>query len=164
MSETDTPPSVATLLLRLIDQQDRGFAEIRGSQESLNQAMASVDKDVALVKQAVDGLKDLPKRVSQMELQQAASGNQIADLERRITENTRHIGDLLTDSNKLKGWSGPAGKIAVGVLTGLLVLVLGAVLAVIGIRNAKAGEAASTDVAAKCWAAPAKVPPKFLYL
>lgn len=165
MSDNLAPPSVADLLQQLLHQNASGFAEIRQSQALLTTTVSKLDKDVALVQQSMDSFKDLPSRVGQLEIKREVQQGAMDDLERRVTANTKHIGDLLTDNNKLKGWGGPVGKIMVGAASGLLVVLLGAVFAMATSRKAGASDMRLDDVAnQKCWAAPAKPTPKYLYL
>ena len=165
MSDNLAPPSVADLMQQLLAQNASGFAEIRQSQALLTTTVSKLDKDVALVQQTMDTLKDLPNRVGQLEIKREVQQGTMEDLERRVSANTKHIGDLLTDSNKLKGWGGPAGKIFIGAASGLLVVLLGAVFALATSRPARAVDMRLDNVAnQKCWAAPAKAAPKHLYL
>lgn len=165
MSDQFAPPTVADLLQQLMQQNAQGFAEIRASQARLNDTVSKLDKDMGLVQQSMDNLKDLPSRVSQLEIKQALQHGSAEDLERRVSANTKHIGDLLTDNNKLKGWGGPVGKILVGAASGLLVVLLGTVFALTTSRKAGATDMRLDDVSnKKCWAVPAKPTPKHLYL
>ncbi len=165
MSDQPASPSVSDLLLQLMRQQDAGFGENRQSLQELGKTINRIDRDVALVQRDVNEMKGLPSRVGQLEATQSSQATTLADFERRISANTRHVGDLLADSNKLKGMGGPLSKIGVALITALVAGLVGAFLAVVGIRPARAADMRLDNAAnAKCWAAPAKPVPKHLYL
>lgn len=166
MSDQPASPSVSDLLLQMMRQQDGGFAENRKALQELGTTINRIDRDVALVQRDVNDMKNLPARVGLLETTQSSQATTLQDFERRISANTQHIGDLLTDSNKLKGMSGPLGKIGVALVTAVIAGLVGAMFMAMGLKSARAADLRVDDAAnQKCWAAPATSrTPKSLFL
>lgn len=110
-------------------QQETGFAENRKSLQELGSTINRIDKDVALVQQNMGDLRELPSRVAQLEGSRSVHARDLTELDRRVSANTGHISDLLTDTNRRKGWETPfgrvAGYIAAAVIAGVVAFIAG---------------------------------------
>lgn len=158
MPTTETSDAI----LMLLRQQSDTLRELKADQGKQTSELHSIRVEQAGVAARLEAMTSIPTRVNQLELHLAQHAAKLAQHGELHTAHTDSLIALRSEADKRTGWSGPVGKIAVGTITALLVLILGAVLALVGIRSAKAGEPVTLEPAAKCWAVPAKAPPKFL--
>lgn len=117
-------PSVPDLLLRIMQQQDSGFAEIRQSQSKLVDTMNRIDRDVALLQAGSEQLKEIPRRVQSLESSRDTHARQLAEAMVVRDRHDERIGDLEDVSATRRGWEGMGGKllylIGGSVITGII--------------------------------------------
>ncbi len=117
-------PSVPDLLLRIMQQQDSGFSEIRQSQSKLVDTMNRIDRDVALLQAGSEQLKQIPRRVQALEASRDTHARQIAEAMVVRDKLDERIGDLEDVSATRAGWEGMGGKllylIGGSVITGII--------------------------------------------
>lgn len=123
MSDTNSP-SVPDLLLRIMQQQDAGFAEIRQSQARLGDVVNRIDMDLALLKRDMSALNSLPDRVNLLERDVGVHNRRLNDAEADSGGHGARITGLEGAHQRRSGWEMPFGK--------GLYLIGGAVLAFFG--------------------------------
>lgn len=154
-------------ILELLRQQGKTLEKLGASQDTQTKELHAIRLDQAVATTRLETLASIPARVSQLELRANENTAKIAQHQELHDAHVTSLVRLQSIADRTSGWQGPVGKIVTGIVTALGVLLLGAVLALLGIR---ASRAATPDLRfdaaanAKCFAAPAKQPPKYLYL
>lgn len=160
-----TEQSEAKAIVELLRQQGdslRGFVD---GQRKQTEDLHAIRVEQAGMAARLEAMMSIPARVATLERQFAAHSESLRQHSDLHGTHTRMLDMLKTEADKRSGWSGPIGKIVVGVVTAVAILIAGALLAVIGIRNAKAGDLRIDAAAnARCLAAPPARRPKYLYL
>lgn len=121
------PPSVPDLLLRIMQQQDTGFAEIRGALADQNKTIHRIDRDVALLQNATEQMKALPARVQMLESARDLHARRLDEAERDCIDHQTRIGGLEGAHNKRSGWENFGGKMLFLMGGGLITAIIGAV-------------------------------------
>lgn len=106
----DPTPSVPDLLLRIMQQNDTGFSEIRQSLAKQNETINRIDRDVALLQRDTEQMKAIPNRVQALETSRDIHARQLADADRCRLDHDGRIGELESTSDHRKGWEGFGGK------------------------------------------------------
>lgn len=152
-------------ILELLRHQGETLLDLRRAQSKQTEDLHAIRVEQAGMAVRLEAMTSIPARVAALERQFAAHGESLRQHTELHIGHTRMLETLKTEADKRSGWSGPIGKIVVGVVTAVAILIAGALLAVIGIRNAKAGDLRIDAAAnARCLAAPPARRPKYLYL
>lgn len=152
-------------ILELLRHQGETLLDLRRAQSKQTEDLHAIRVEQAGMAARLEAMTSIPARVATLERQFAAHGEALRQHTELHSGHTRMLETLKTDADKRSGWSGPVGKIVLGVVTAAAVILLGAFLALLGIRGAKAAppDLRLDDAAnAKCWGAPTARRPKYL--
>lgn len=159
-----------SLVVEMLRQQADSLADLKRSQTKQTEELHSIRVEQAGMAGRMDAMTSIPTRVANLETKLAGHHETLLNHSGLHANHIELLGKLRTEADERRGWQGPLGKIVVGTVTALLVLLLGAVLAFVGIRNARAAPAPAPDLRfdkianAKCWAVPPPRTPKYLRL
>ena len=165
-SERSTPSGDAHLvLLHQIAETQRGHGE---KLDEAKDEQHAVKLTLATLTERIQPLLDLPNRLGAIEHRHGQHEIRITGAHATLSDHGARLSNLETLAHQQKGWQGPAGRIFTSIITAVGVLILSAILALVGIRATRAATPPDPrfDAAAntKCYAAPAKQSPKYLYL
>lgn len=127
-------------ILELLRHQGETLLDLRRAQSKQTEDLHAIRVEQAGMAARLETMTSIPARVATLERQFAAHGEALRQHTELHNGHTRMLETLKTEADKRSGWSGPIGKIVVGVVTAVAILIAGALLAAIGIRSAKAGD------------------------
>lgn len=152
-------------LLLLVRELSGGMASLREANAKQADDTHAVKIALAEIKTKLEPLATLSPEIADMRTSVALHTQQLQELKRAEDDHEIRLVALEGAQSRRAGWEGPLGKIGMVAAGAIVTALVVALLSVVGVRDAKA-ESPRTDIAAnqKCWAAPAKAPPKHLYL
>lgn len=153
-----------TIVVELLRQQGETLANLTRSQARQTDELHALRVEQSGIAGRMEAMTSIPARVANLETKLAGHHETINHHAGLHNAHMELLSKLRTEADERRGWQSPVGKIVVGTVTALMVLILGAILALIGIRNARATDLRVDNAAnAKCYAAPAKPRPRYLF-
>lgn len=125
-------------ILELLRHQGETLLDLRRAQSKQTEDLHAIRVEQAGMAARLEAMTSIPARVSALEQKIAAQAAALHQHTELHTGHTRMLEALKTDADKRSGWSGPVGKIVLGVATAAAAILLASFLALLGIRGAKA--------------------------
>lgn len=161
MDPTNDPRSSLDAVMLLCKQI--GEAQLAQSQQATQSRDEQhvIRRDLEVIKERLEPIRTILPRVENMEKIQASHAERLGTHRRELDDVSVCLDDLKRTSDRRSGWEAPSGRVGGIVLAALL----GALASYLLAGKARASIVKPVPVSdGKCWAAPAKTPPKFLYL